>query len=103
MDKRKERRIESIKQKVAEQMTPEQKKEQLMQNKEQLESFIPIKEKEIVFMEEQLKTGKITFKDDKFVDNTMPPFKLEYLIIQSKQALEDSKKMLEEVNKNLEG
>lgn len=97
VDKRREKQLERIREKHDKQMSPEEMKQQRIITKKQLEITIPTKEAEIKYMEKQLESGRITFKDEQFVDNLMPPYKLEHMIASSRLQIDDFKKAYKEV------
>ena len=101
-DKRKEKRLEGMRAKVAAQMTPEEIAEQRELSIKQLEIIIPTKEKEIKYMEDMLISGKINIKDDTMVDGVAPVFKVESMIAQAKLQLEDFHRALKETKELIE-
>ncbi len=102
MDKRREKQLEKMRKKAAEQMTPEEMKEQRILTKRNLELSINTKKEEIEHIERMINTGTIKLKDETYVDNVMPLYKVKHVLATAKFQLKDYELMIGEVNKLIE-
>jgi len=107
MDKRKEKQLEKMKQNAAEKMSPEEMKEQRGKTKVNLNLSITTKKEEIEHLKEMIETKEIKLKDDTYVDNVMPLYKVKHVLGTAELQLKDYESMLvaldemiEEDNKN---
>ena len=102
MDKQREKQLEKMKKKAAEQMSPEEMKEQRIKTKVNLELSIKTKTEEIEHLKEMIVSGNIKLKDETYVDGIMPLYKLKHVLGTAKLQLKDYELMLEELDKLLE-
>ena len=102
MDKRREKQLEKMRKKAAKEMSPEEMKEQRILTKRNLELSINTKKGELEHLQRMIDSGDIKFKDETYVDNIMPIYKVKHVLGTAKFQLKDYELMLEEVTKLIE-